>query len=406
MIRVLHLTTHLNAGGITVYIQKLIKPLRELGIETFVLSSGGDWISTFHERGAATLELPIRTKSELHPKLYLHLPQVIRWARGQKIDLLHAHTRVTQVMAYWIHRCTKIPVVTTCHGFYKPRLGRRLLPAWGDKVIAISEAVAESLQREFHLPEHKIATVYNGIDLDELDANYKRHHSSESKRKYGLNPTDTVLGITARLVEDKGHEYLLRALAALKPGLPSLRALIVGEGRQRASLENLSSKLHVEKEVVFAGSVSDVSEPLSAIDIFVLPATWREGFGLSIVEAMACQKPVIVTNIWALNTLIQDNVTGMMVEPKQVEPLAQAILKCVQNPTFARTLAQNGYEMVKRLFPIKRMAQEIADVYHSVLGETQSNKKRGAGFPPHCTVDPPRNLAGTPAPPCATMRPL
>lgn len=377
MMKVLHLTTHLNAGGITVYIQKLIKPLRALGVESSVLSSGGEWLSTFHERGAVTLELAIRTKSELHPKLYVRLPEILKWIKVHQIDLLHAHTRVTQVMAYWIQQWTKIPVVTTCHGFYKRRLGRLLLPAWGDKTIAISDAVAESLQKEFRVPEKKIVTVYNGIDLEELDANFRCHDPEKTKKTYGFKPSDTVLGITARLVEDKGHEYLLQALASLRRRLPNLRALVVGDGRERDSLKNLCSRLGIEKEVIFAGTVSDVSEPLAATDVFVLPATWREGFGLSIIEAMACCKPVIVTNIWALNTLIQNNVTGIMVEPKKVEPLAQAVLKCIQDPSFANRLAQNGRKMVEKLFSITRMAQEIERVYETVLTKTSPRISAG-----------------------------
>ena len=145
--KVLHLTTHLNSGGITNYILRLIKPLRELGIDLSVLSSGGEYTTFFKDAGAEVYELPIRTKSELHPKLYWAVPSVLRLIYEKKIDLLHAHTRVTQVLAYWTQRITGVGVATTCHGFYRRRFGRRLIPAWGDRTIAISQPVADNLMQ-------------------------------------------------------------------------------------------------------------------------------------------------------------------------------------------------------------------------------------------------------------------
>ncbi len=149
---ILHLTTHLNVGGITTYILRLVRPLKKLGVETFVLSSGGDCSQQFAERGARVFELPIRTKNELHPRLYLQLPAVQRLIRENKIDLLHAHTRVTQVMSFWLHKTMGIDFVATSHGYYKRRLGRRILPAWGHCTIAISQGVADHLAKDFKRP--------------------------------------------------------------------------------------------------------------------------------------------------------------------------------------------------------------------------------------------------------------
>ena len=192
--KVLHLTTHLNVGGITTYILKLIKPLKTLGIETAVLSSGGECTPQFRERGAKIFELPIRTKNELHPKLYLNLPKIKKIIAEEKIDILHAHTRITQVMAYWLSKFFGIPVVTTCHGFYKTRLGRRILPAWGDLAIAISPSVGDSLFKDFFLALSKIRIVNNGVDIQEIDAAFATQNQFEAKVSYGFQAADPVVG--------------------------------------------------------------------------------------------------------------------------------------------------------------------------------------------------------------------
>jgi glycosyltransferase involved in cell wall biosynthesis len=364
--KVLHLTTHLNIGGITTYILKLIKPLKKTGVETFVLSAGGECTPEFVQAGAQVFELPIRTKNELHPKLYRNLAPVVKIIREHKIDLLHAHTRVTQVMAHFLQRQTGIPVVTTCHGFYKWRLGRWILPAWGDRVIAISQGVGDHLRDYFKIDTAKMTIVNNGVDIEEIDAAFAKHQAADVKVAYGFNPSDPVIGIVARLVSDKGHDYLLRAVGMLRKKFPTIRLLIVGEGKHRRKLEQLTAELNLEPNVIFCGNVKDVTQPIAAMDIFAFPATWREGFGLSIVEAMACRKPVIVSNIWSLNTLIKSEVTGILIEPKQAVPLAEAIGDLLMDKPRARLIGDRGRQMVEENFSIGRMAQGIVSVYRGL----------------------------------------
>lgn len=367
MKKVLHLTTHLNSGGITIYILRLVDFLRSAGFETLIFSCGGEYASFFQDKKVKLLICDIRTKSEIHPKLIPALTRLIKFTREEKIDVLHAHTRITQVLAYWAGKFTGVPVVTTCHGFYKIRLGRRLLPAWGERAIAISEPVGKHLAEDFHVPAERIRVVNNAVDIKLLDEQYRRHSNEAVKKDFGFAKEDRVIGIVARLVNDKGHEYLLRAAAELYRDFPDIRVLIVGDGRERPILEDLAKALGIKDRVVFTGNITDVSMALAAMDIFAFPATWREGFGLSIVEAMTCGKPVIVTNIWALNSLIQNEVTGFLVEPKSVSALADAIRKLLEDPALRRLIGENAREAVERLFTIERMAAEIAGVYKETL---------------------------------------
>ncbi len=365
--KVLHLTTHVNIGGITTYIAKLVRPLASLGCESFIVSSGGTQTADLQKRGAKTFDLPFKTKSELHPKLFLAVPKIERIIRENKIDLLHAHTRVTQVMAAVIQKRTGIPVITTCHGYFKRRLGRRLFPAWGDRTIAISQGVADHLTQDFKLSQTQVLTVNNGVDLNELSQAYSKWTASEAKKKFGFLPDQPVVGVVARLVADKGHEYLIRALPLLRDQFPNLGALIVGDGRNREFLTGLARALGVETRVVFTGNIDDISPALAAMDIFTLPATWREGFGLSIVEAMVCRKPIIVSNIWSLNSLIESGVTGLLIEPRQAQALADSIKFLLTKPDEGLKMADTAYEMVTRLFTIQRMADRIYQAYQETL---------------------------------------
>ena len=365
--KILHLTTHLNRGGISRYILSVGSALIDKGDEVFVASSGGEMEEEFLERGFRLKNLAIRTKSELSPKIYFVLPELIRWIETEAIDLVHAHTRITQVMAFWIHCLTRKPFVTTAHGFYKRRLGRRILPAWGEQVVAISQPVGTHLRSTFHVPEDRIQVVYNGVDLEDLVNRFSKYNFRDVRREYGISEDALVVGVTARLVPDKGHEHLIRAAKALEFEIPSLRLLIVGDGRYRKYLERLGGKLGLKDKIFFAGNLKDVLKPLAAMNVFVLPAVWREGFGLSIVEAMACQKPVIVTNIWALNTLIQDQVNGILVEPRSAGDLARAIRLVLKDEALRERIGRAGQETARNSFSLDRMVLELEAVYEEVL---------------------------------------
>ena len=363
---VLHLTTHLDTGGITAYILRLVDPLRSHGIETCVLSSGGGWTERFQSKKVPTFELPLRTKSELHPQLYLSLLRIAKLVEEQHIDLLHAHTRVSQVAAFWIQKLTGRPVVTTCHGFFKKRLGRVLLPAWGNCVIAVSPAVAVMLETTFRVPREKIRTVSNGVDLHAMDQILNETDPAKVRENYGFGAGDPVLGIVGRIVPSKGHDYLLKAAEALRREVPNLRVLIVGDGKYRAEVEAMAKTLGLEERVRFTGNVDEAACLLPAMDIFVFPVTGLEGFGLSVIEAMACRLPVVASRIGALDSLIQDGVNGFLLEPQRVDLLAQSILKLLNDKELRQKMGREGRKTVEQRFGIERMAKEIAEIYRSL----------------------------------------
>lgn len=365
--RILHLTTHLNRGGISKYILSVGSAFSKKGHEIFVVSSGGEMEQEFSSEGLGLKTLAIRTKSELSPKIYWALPELIRWIKKERIEILHAHTRVTQVMASWIQWLTGMPFITTVHGFYKRRLGRRILPAWGERAVAISEPVGNHLRETFRFPLERIRVIYNGIDFIDFISRFRAYDPKEVRREYGISEKAPVVGVTARLVPDKGHEYLIQAVKRLESDFPDLSLLIVGDGRYRSHLNELARELNLLDRIYFTGNLRDVSKPLAAVNVFALPAVWREGFGLSIVEAMICQKPIIVTNIWALNTMIQNGVNGILVEPRDVESLAGAIRLILNDPDLRERISKSGQETAQQRFSLGRMAEELEAVYQEVL---------------------------------------
>ena len=125
---VLHLATHVDIGGITSYIATLSKALAKKGHQSSVASSGGNAWASLTRSGVLCYDYSIRTKSELNPRLWWALPQLVSLVKQERYDLLHAHSRVTQVLAYFVSRLAGVPYMSTAHGFYKARAGRLLSP--------------------------------------------------------------------------------------------------------------------------------------------------------------------------------------------------------------------------------------------------------------------------------------
>ncbi len=366
-LNILHLNTHLNLGGISSYLETLGKALTKKGHRVAILSGGGSKIPAFEQNGIRCFSFPIQTKSELHPKLYLSLSKIVRLVRQEKFNILHAHTRVTEVLAYWISRITGVPFISTAHGFYKPRWGRKIFPCWGERVVAVSALVAEELQSVHRVDLSKITVVNNAIDIEDFEKRLESQNPAKIRSENDIPEKTFVIGCISRLVRDKGQEYLIQAMSRLTKDMPNLFLILVGDGREKTRLDSLVNKLNLGSRVRMISGVHDTTAILSVIDVFVHPATYREGFGLAIAEALVAKKPVILTKIPALESLFQDNVNAVLVRPKDSEALGVALLDLFRNPAKAKTVAAQGYEMVSTLYRAERQADQMEVIYRQVL---------------------------------------
>lgn len=363
--RVLFLSTHLNAGGITSYMLLLGKGLVHHGHTVLVASSGGDTREQFTKAHIQTIDLNIKTKSEIDPKIYLALNPLVNVIYKNKIDVIHAQTRITQVMATWLSMMTGKPFVSTCHGYFKTRLFRMFFPCWGEKVIAISQAVYNHLADDFKIPTEKIAFVESGIDLNEFRF-FSEEEKARSRKEMGLDKFNTI-GIIARLSDVKGQDILLQAMPHVLEKNKNVKLVLVGEGKTEKLLKEMVISLKIENEVLFFPVVSKTRLMMAPLDIFVMPSR-QEGLGLSILEAQACGIPVIGSKVGGIVSLIEDEKTGLLFEPQNPKALAEAILKLLNNKKLGKEMILNARRQVEERFSQEHMVEKTIDVYKSVMG--------------------------------------
>ncbi len=341
--------------------------LNKKGHNCFIASSGGQAEEKFRACGITLINIPINTKCEVSPKILISFLKLKKELRTQKIDIIHANTRVTQVLGAIFSRFCNYPYISTCHGFFKKRFFRMVFPAWGDRVIAISKQVADNLERDFKIDKEMISIIHNGIDYQRFSSN-SFEDKKNIKKSFNLSQDGPVVGMIARLSDVKGHTFFIQAMPQILNAYPKSCFVIAGEGRLKEKLKNEVNKLSLSKSVFFLPSQPDTSQLLSVMDCVVTPSI-EEGLGLSIIEAQAVGVPVVAFSIGGIPSLIEHNKTGLLVGYKDVNALAQAVIKILSDEGLRRNIINQARENIKQKFSQDLMVDETLKAYMQVLNK-------------------------------------
>lgn len=362
--KILLLANHFNTGGITSYLTTLAGGLVKRGHAVTVASADGECVPDLKHLGVKHHIVHLRVKCECHPSVILSAIFLAGLVKRERFDLLHANTRSSQLCAALVSFLTGVPYVSTCHGFHKTRLGRRLLPLWGRGVLAISPQVRDHLKGDFHLPLDLVHLVPNGIDAEKF-----RPFSAEEKQiarsRWGL-PGGPVIGIMARLSDIKGHEYLIRAMPGIMTDFPGVICAMFGVGPHEQYLKGIVRELGLERNVQFFYALNKAPQIIPLMDVFVVPSL-NEGIGLSAMEAGACGVPVVASRVGGIPEVVLEGETGLLVPAKDPRAISQAVCALLGDPEKARAMGRRAREVVIEKFSAERMVAGTEVLYTKVF---------------------------------------
>ncbi len=324
------------------------------------------------KRAAEGLELvPLAPRSEMDLAAAWRLSRLIARLRP---TVVHAHDPHGVAMAAFARSIGREPgpalIASRRVDF---RLKSNSLSRWKyrqvDRFIAASEAIRQMLIADGVEP-HRVVTVHEGIDVDHVravppvnvhEALWLPHHAP-------------LVGNIAALVPHKGHRYLIEAASLVCREVLDARFVIFGEGELREHLERLVREHHLEKHVLLPGFRADILGCLKGFDLFVMSSV-TEGLGTSLLDAMAASKAIVATRAGGIPEVVEDEVNGLLVPPRDAPALAHAIVTLLKDEPRRRRLAEAGLARVTERFTVERMVACTAQVYAELAGGASSGAR-------------------------------
>lgn len=366
-------------SGSELYMLQIMPELKRRGYEVEMLiiyptpgTNNKRFISYLAEHGIPVHE--IYNHHALSPLLFYKILKVLN--RG-KYDLVQANLIHADIWMALIKCFAKpgLKLVSGKHGYdtdYQARFGfdlrfiRRYPYYWVEKFsclfinhnITISKALYTVFTQGRITRPSRVTTIYYGLTLTE----------PVDQSKVVEVPDGPFVLITGRLLEVKGHRYLIAAWKKVKETCPDLKLYLAGDGLLRDELEALVKQEGLTEDVIFLGFVPNPHPLVKKARFTIVTSTW-EGFGLILLESWLHKKPIVSFDAPAMNEVIDDGVNGLLVPFKDTDVLAEKIIWMNDHPEQAQEMGEKGYEKLHSYYSLKRMTDETELIYKKIVSK-------------------------------------
>ncbi|MCX6112623.1 MAG: glycosyltransferase family 4 protein [Proteobacteria bacterium] len=290
------------------------------------------------------------------------------------IEVIHLHTFNTIFPVLFAVRHIKVKVFATRH-IHVEHVKKDIFHRWYlgrlDKLFAISEFARNNLIQTYPLPPEKIQTLYVGINVEHFKRTEQKREQFKKDFPH-ISQNDKIIGVIGRIDPMKGQLEFVESIPHILAQYPKTHFLIVG--RPTAEKENIymefvknrTREMGIDNFITFTGFYEDVSIPLSAMDIFIMPS-YFEAFGLIALQAMACEVPVIATEKGSIDEVIPYEDYGIKILPQSNTAIATAVIKLLGNKDLTDHIKQKAYQRVKEIFDEKRYFDNLIRIYKQTL---------------------------------------
>ncbi len=367
--RILHLNTEKGFRGGEKQTLYLIEGLSKANPETYLICNKG---ALLQEK--ARMIIPEKNILEIVMKGEFYIPAIIkirRFLKDKSIDIIHCHTSHAHTLGYFSSMGLKTKVVVSRRvdfSIYKGRiklLNKIKYNLMCDKIVAISKKIRDILISD-RINESKITTIYSGVNVNRI----VKVDSESLRKEFNINDGSIVCVNIAALVPHKGQKYLLESFAKVITKHPEAILIIVGEGKLKKELFDLSDFLGLKSNVIFAGYREDIEELLALADIFLMTSV-EEGLCTSILDALSLNKIVVATDAGGIPEIIKDEETGILVKKGDSKSIAEGILKVMDNLSFYKEKFKNGKKYVSNNFSVENMVKGNIAVYKEILQDKE-----------------------------------
>ena len=330
-----------SAGGVAEYLYMFLKNFKDENFENILIVSEDykEQLERFKPYTSNIYIVPMVREIDLKKDLK-SIIEVRKILKQIKPDIIYMHSskagaigRIALVFNF------KAKKLYNAHGWYfnaqisdkKKKifaLIEKILAIKTDRIINISKSEYESALKYKIAPKKKMCIIENGIDFTKFKNNDKNRE--ETRKEYNIKENETVIGVVGRLSEQKDPMTMIKAFELVHKENKNTRLMYVGSGELEEEVKQYARDNNILDKIIITGWVKNVEKYIPAFDIAVLPSKW-EGFGLVLIEYMACDKPIIATNVGGIKDIIKDNENGLLIEVENEKQLYEAIKRYIKD---------------------------------------------------------------------------
>ena len=361
--RILHSESSRGWGGQEVRVFAELEWMRAHG-HWVALAAHPDSQIAKRARDAGMMFYAVRTHKALLP---FEVARLAAWLLANRVEVVNTHSSNDGWLAGLAARLAGCRLIRSRHievdypNRFVSGLAYRTLP---HHVITTSQRIADRLVAELAVPRARVDCVATGTDLTRFDP----AQEGTLRRELGLTPDVALVGMISVLRSWKGHHTLLDAAELLLKQGRKIHFAIAGEGPMRLDLPGRIEQPALKGHVTLLGHRTDVPNLLASMDVLVLPSYAHEGIPQIILQAQAMARPIVATRIGGIPEVVEDDVTGLLVEPKDAQALATKIATLLDDRTLADRLRHAGRAQIEAKYSLDAMGERLLGLYSALMG--------------------------------------
>ena len=375
-IKILHVITHLPIGGAqdnTLYTVELLD--KEKYDISLCCNLDGDLVERAKKIEAIKLFDISFLCREVSPyrdiRAFLSLYKLFK---EEDFTIIHTHSSKAGLLARLAAVLNKTPIVIhTIHGFafndfmnmFKKNFFiyvEKLLAKWTDVLITVSNLNKKKIIDLNIAHENKIKNIYSGIDL----SLFTNKRNDEFRKELNLENDHLLLGSVGRLSNQKDPITMIEAFGIISKPFPNAHLALVGDGELKGKILEKIDQLKLNDRIHLTGNKNNPWSVYHSMDLFIMSSIY-EGLGRSITEALSCGVPVVCTDVEGVPEIVRDNITGILVPPKDSNKLADGIIRTLNDMETAKKMAEEGRRFVNDNFDVNKMVNDIDSLYNTLL---------------------------------------
>lgn len=345
-------------GGVLEYLYMFLKNFKDENYENVLIVSQDyenkldKFRNIVNDIYVINMTREIKLKQDIKTTL-----QVRKLLKKLKPDILYLHSSKAGAygrIALLFNRKTKI--LYNAHGWYfnadmsqkKKKviiLIEKILALRANKIINISKSEYDSALKYKIAPERKMCVIENGIDFTKFEGCDK--YREETRKKYNIGDNEIVIGVVGRLSEQKDPMTTIKAFNEVYKENRNVRLMYVGSGELEDEVMKYAKENNLQHLVTITGWVDNTERYIPAFDIAILPSKW-EGFGLAIIEYMACDKPIVASNVGGISNIIEDGVNGLLFSVGDYQELVTKIKNLIDNEYLRLNIIEENIKYRKK----------------------------------------------------------